>query len=728
MHRRNFIKNISLAGSAFAFSGNAAISSFANTNFLTLPPDAPWFDKAMRWAQVAFVENDPKMYDPQFWLDYFKKAQIDGVLLSAGGIVAFYPTEVPLHHRSDWLGNQDTLGYLISECRKMNMTVILRTDPHAVRQDVYDAHPDYIAVTADGKKRPHWARTDMWVTCALGPYNFDFMNKVNQEIMRRYEPEGIFSNRWAGHGICYCEHCKKNFKEATGFDVPTDTGRSNPVYQRWNDWQTDRLKELWFHWDAEIRKIKPTSRFIPNGFPDRLLTGKHSDFFFADQQGRRGQSLPWGNARGAKELRASLGLKPLIGIFSVGLEEEFRWKDSVQSDAELRIWVAEGVANGMKPCFVKFGAHVLDKRWMNAVAAMYQNYHKSERYLRNTASMSRIGVVFSQQTSRRYGGEPWQQASNQHSMGIYHALVEGSMPFDMVNDMMFDAESLKQYKLLILPNIAVLTDAQCDQLRAFVQSGGSLVATFETSLYDETGKRRSDFALKDLFGASYDNEVEGPMRNSYLKLKKDATSGAFHPVLKGLEDAYRIINTIYNVKVKPQSPSLPSPVTLVPTYPDLPMEDVYPRIEETDIRELYLREVGRGRVAYFPGDIDRTFWQLMADDHGRLLRSTILWALNEDPVVDVKCKGVVDVAAWRQKDSMTVHLVNLTNPMMMKGPFRDIFPVDASVDIRVPANNRVTGVRLLFSETTPKYEISGNKVSLNVSQIPDHEIVALDLA
>jgi len=143
---------------------------------------------------------------------------------------------------------------------------------------------------------------------------------------------------------------------------------------------------------------------------------------------------------------------------------------------------------------------------------------------------------------------------------------------------------------------------------------------------------------------------------------------------------------------------------------------------------LYLREVGRGRVAYFPGDIDRTFWQLMADDHGRLLRSTILWALNEDPVVDVKCKGVVDVAAWRQKDSMTVHLVNLTNPMMMKGPFRDIFPVDASVDIRVPANNRVTGVRLLFSETTPKYEISGNKVSLNVSQIPDHEIVALDLA
>ena len=118
----------------------------------------------------------------------------------------------------------------------------------------------------------------------------------------------------------------------------------------------------------------------------------------------------------------------------------------------------------------------------------------------------------------------------------------------------------------------------------------------------------------------------------------------------------------------------------------------------------------------------------LTDDHGKLLRNTILWALNEEPVVRLTGRGVIDVAVWRQKDSMTVHLVNLTNPMMMKGPFRELFPVDAAVDIIVPGNNKVTGVRLLFSGTTPKYEIRGNKVSLNVSQIPDHEIVAIDLA
>lgn len=720
MDRRHFIKNTGLVTGALAVSRGSAIASVFEA------AEDPWFDKAMRWAQLAFVENDPGTYDPDFWLDYLKRIHADGVLLSAGGIVAFYPTKIPLHHRSAWMKDTDPLGYLVKECRKMNRTVVLRTDPHATRQDMYDAHPDYIAVTADGQKRRHWANPELWVTCALGPYNFEFMNSVNKEIMELYKPEAIFSNRWQGHGVCYCEHCKENFKAASGLALPASTDRLDPTYQKWNAWQTDRLKELWFLWDAEIRKIRPDARFIPNGFPDKLLTGKHSDFFFADQQARRGVIPPWSNARGAKELRAGLGMKPLIGIFSVGIEEEYRWKDSVQSDAEISIWVAEGVANGMKPCFVKFGGNILDKRWMGAVAKMYQGYYKNERYLRNTAPMARVGLVYSEQTDNKYGGKPWQAGSRDHSLGMYHALVEDHMPFDMVNDKLLDDEHLKPYKLLVLPNIAALSDAQCNQLKTFVDNGGSLVATFETSLYNEEGKQRQNFGLSDLFGVSFDNGVEGPQRNSYLRLKADPGTKQFHPVVKGMEDAYKIINSIYSVKVKPEK-GFPSPVTLIPTYPDLPMEDVYARVPDTDNRQLYLRETGKGRVAYIPGDLDRSFWQLMSTDHSRLLRNTIRWALKEEPIVTVQGPGVVDVAVWRQKNSMTVHLVNLTNPMMMKGPFRELFPVDAHVSIKIPENRKVTGVSLLMSATKPAFDNKGGMIMLDVPKILDHEIVALDL-
>jgi hypothetical protein len=132
-------------------------------------------------------------------------------------------------------------------------------------------------------------------------------------------------------------------------------------------------------------------------------------------------------------------------------------------------------------------------------------------------------------------------------------------------------------------------------------------------------------------------------------------------------------------------------------------------------------------VAYFPGDIDRTFWQIMSADHGKLLRNTILWALNEEPLVEVKGPGIIDVTLWRQEHSMTVHLVNLTNPMMMKGPFRELIPVDTEVNIRIPAGMSVSGVKLLVSGLKPELKINSGILGLSVPQITDHEIVALDL-
>lgn len=739
MERRDFIKTSTMAG-AYAIVGPSILAKVDMMEIGSpLADDKAWFSRSMRWAQLAFVENDPGRCDPDFWLDYFKRIHADGVLLSAGGVVAFYPTDIPLHHRSDFLGNTDLLGYMMEGCRKMNMTVCVRTDPHAARQNVYDAHPDWIAVTSEGEKRRHWANPELWVTCGLGPYNFEFMTEVHKEIMEKYRPEGIFSNRWSGSGMCYCEHCVKSFKAFSGgMELPRGGGRgsnrnqaSAEVSAKYREWNIARLKELWFLWDAEIRKIRPVARFIPNGFPDRKLTGELSDIFFVDRQGRSSEIPPWNSGRGAKELRAGgMGMKPLIHIFSVGLTGSPRWKDSVNTAAELRIWAASGVANGMLPCFVKFGATPIDKRWFAPMEKIYQGFHRSERYLRNIAPMARVAMVIEEQGSggRNMGDEPWQQNGGDHKLGMYHNLVEGHVPFEMINSGVLDAEHLKPFKLLILSNIAALSDAQCEQIRKFVEGGGSLLATFESSLYDETGKKRSDFGLADLFGVSFDQGVEGPMQNSYLRLRSDPSTNKFHPVLEGLEDATRIINGIFRVKVTPKSTDFPSPVTLIPTYPDLPMEDVYTRQPDPDTRELYLREVGKGRVAYIPWDIDRAFWEHMAMDHGKLLNNTISWVLNEDPIVTVKAPGLVETTAWRQEKSMSIHLVNLTNPMMQKGPFRELIPVDAEVSIKIPENVKVTGVYLPISDKKPQFTIKNGRVTLALKQIFDHEIIGLDLA
>jgi hypothetical protein len=262
-----------------------------------------------------------------------------------------------------------------------------------------------------------------------------------------------------------------------------------------------------------------------------------------------------------------------------------------------------------------------------------------------------------------------------------------------------------------------------------VQGGGSLVATYETSLYNEWGVRQQNFGLASLFGVNYAGKVEGPMLNSYLSLNKDPSSGQYHPLLKDLENAVRIINSVNQVAVTPIGEGI-YPLQVVPTYPDLPMEEVFPR-KDAPLGQpgVIVRHVGKGRVVYLPGDIDRTFWETLNFDQARLLRNAVLWATDEPAPLSVAGKGVLDVSVWTQKNSMTAHLVNLTNPMMMKGPIREIIPITAQqVKLQIPAGRRVKQVQLLVAGTKIHYTNEEGVLHLEVPSIALHEVVAVDFA
>jgi hypothetical protein len=749
--RRDFLQATAGVGAAASFGSpfapveaNAAAST--QTSAATFPPLAGWFDRPMRWVQLTLVENDPGRFDPAFWLDYFRRLHADAATLSAGGIVAYYPTKIPLHHRSAWLADSDPFGVLVSGCRKLGMHVVARTDPHAVRDEVREAHPDWIAIDASGEPRRHWANKDLWVTCALGPYNFEFMDQVNREIVTTYRVDGIFANRWDQQGgTCFCVHCQKNFAAATGKELPKTTDARDPLRRQFLEWRKARLTELWKHWDANVRAVSSEARFIPNGPPDLKTAATLADIQFADYQARRGLMPPWANGRRAKEYRSVMGRKPIGGIFSVGIEEPYRWKDSVQSEPEIRLWVAEGTANGARPWVTKFSGVLYDRRWLPIVERIYDWHHRHEKYLRNEAPLARVALLHSEQTATYHPGVAQGDRFDDHVLGMYHALVEARVPFELVHEGLLTPDRLDAFKLLILADAAALSDAQCDAIRAYVKRGGSVLATFASSLYDENGQRRADFGLADLFGVSFAGRIDGPMQNSYLSLDADPATGKRHPILEGLDDAMRIINGVFRVDVRPAAAmEFPSPLTLIPTYPDLPMEDVYPRVPHTTTRELYLRELPadlsagggrRSRIVYIPWDIDRTFWDVLSVDHGQLLRNAIRWATNEPPPVEVEGPGLLDVTAWRQRDSMTVHLVNLTNPMMMKGPLREPLPIGPlRVRIRVPSGTRASKVHLLTAGTPARVgsveqgSASGGTLTVTVPSVEVHEVIAVDLA
>ena len=90
--------------------------------------------------------------------------------------------------------------------------------------------------------------------------------------------------------------------------------------------------------------------------------------------------------------------------------------------------------------------------------------------------------------------------------------------------------------------------------------------------------------------------------------------------------------------------------------------------------------------------------------------------------------GVLDISIWMQKNSMAVHLVNLTNPMMMKGPIREIIPSPPQhVKIRIPDGKKVSAVRLLVSGGKASFRNTNNVLEMTIPSVGLHEVIGIDL-
>jgi Hypothetical glycosyl hydrolase 6 len=683
-----------------------------------------WWDHTSRWIQLIMVDSDPGNYDLEWWTDFFKRTKSDGLCLSAGGLMAFYPTEIPFHYKSKFMKpGDDPFGDFVRRCRALNMTIVARTDSHSCLDDAAAAHPEWLNVDENGKPRRHWEMPETrWVTCAYGPYNFGFMTQVHKEIAAKYKIDGLFCNRWQGEarGMCYCESCKSLYHAYAGVDLPRGKDMTAPEWQKYNEWGQLRLVELWKLWDSTIRSINPDARYFSNTGLDSATEAKLTVTHLVEKQTRLDAPL-WDIGRSAKEARAMMGKIPLIALTGIGSGERI----SVTSDAEQTMWLLDGIVQGMRPWVLKISAVVDDLRWTAHIEKLYPWCAENQKYLSNTDHLAKVGMLSNPRFRGLGAGRPGAggRATGDAMNGFYQALVEGRIPFEFADQANLTAESLKPFSTLVLPNSTDLSDKDCDVIRQFVASGGNLVATFESSLYDENGKQRSDFGLADLFQVSYIRTATSG-RNAYISIDQDT-----HPILRDLKGVTRITSSNNRVEVKSSIGPERAILTRIPPFPTIPMEEIYPRTPRTDIPEIYLRTVrGKGRVVYFPGDLDRTFSLTMLSEHGTLLRNMVDWASGEPRPVTIEGPGVVDFAYWKQDNSVTVHIANITNPMMLRGPMRELIPIgQQAVTIQLPKGAKPRRARLLVAGLTVPMKVEGQSVSVTIPKIVDHELVAIDL-
>jgi hypothetical protein len=686
-----------------------------------------WYKTATRWTQLTLVEDDPIRFNPKQWIDIFKRTQSNATCLSAGGYVAYYPSKVPFHYVSKHLGDSDPFGTLVKGARKLGMHVMARVDPHAIHQDAADAHPEWIAVDKDGNKRRHWAFPEVWVTCAYSDYNFKFMPQVLEEITREYDIDAIFANRWQGHGVCYCDACTHNFRDATGHDLPRDSSVENPAWIAWQAWRRSVLTRLVVEWDAVMKRVKPHTNFIPNMGSVSLMEfdldiiEKYCPFLCVDDQGRRGTEPIWMGGRNGKRMRATFRERPAILITSIGPEEEYRWKDSVTTGPEMTAWINSGTAQGLLPWFTKFNGVIPDKRWIAPVGDGFALHAQLEPVLSKMTPTAEIAIL-DPSTTLRHHDYFSRKAAEAHDQGFYQALVEAKLPFEMLSDQAMTPESLDQFKVIILANSTCLSDAQAKMLSDYVARGGSIVAAYETGTRTADNQPRDMAVLAKLFGAMPTGASRGIVKNTYVALNGK------HPVNSGFDGAARIIGGTHLIAVE-AAKGTEQPFLYVPDFPDLPMEEVYPREEPRGAAVVTREHKGGGRTVYIPWNIGAIFWEVLAEDHQRLIENSVRWALGKRPDVAVEGDSFLDLSVRTSGEGVAVVLNNLTNPMAMKGPIREVFPVGKhSVTVAVPRGRKFGSARLLVAGRKAKATSGKGRVEIEVPRIDTLEVVHLTWA
>ena len=219
----------------------------------------PWYESMRRCGQLNLNEHDPATLDVTKWIDYWASLQLNALLLNGGGIVAFYPTAIPYHHRSEFLGTRDLFGELVTAAKAREMRVVSRMDCNYAYEDALRAHPEWFERNLNGSPRPHGESPWLFKTCMFSPYFTDQMPAIYREINSRYPVDGFFTNGWPSTGalsVCYCQSCQQVYRDDWRHP-PEETNATDPLYRRYYDVFMTRVVDVWTSWQRAVTEGGP---------------------------------------------------------------------------------------------------------------------------------------------------------------------------------------------------------------------------------------------------------------------------------------------------------------------------------------------------------------------------------------------------------------------------------------------------------------------------------------
>lgn len=626
-----------------------------------------------------------------------RKADITSTMLYCNSHVglALYPSKVGPVHKA--IGKTDFVGDALCECHRGGIPV------SAYYSTIYNnaqflEHPDWRIQPRTGDDI--YQHTRYGVCCPNSPFR-QFAVAQAEEICRKYPFDGIFFDMLFWPYLCYCKHCQARFQK--------EEGRSLPTTINWNDraWMAfQRARERWMDEHAAeltaiVKKTRPsmtvTHQMSPILHDWRMampfsLTN-HCDYTSGDFYGS-----PTQQSMAYKVFTSLSRNKPIEFMTSrcVNLHDHVTMKSATRLEREASLAPAHASAFMFIDAIEPDGT--LNRGVYDRMAGIFAKLEPYERHLGGnlTADVALYVSSESRFDFRENGHDTGiynKQADNMAArfgiphvdavMGAARALQEAHIPFAVVTKLNLDR--LRNYRVILLPNVLIMSDEEIAALREFVANGGSLYASGYSSLVSETGTVRKDFGLADVFGVSKQGAMDHAL--TFFTPADRTLARLFEPqehiIHKG--GIIPIKATTAKILATVTQPMYPADkgTVLKPSFASIHSTPPGPAGTEPGIT---WQRHGKGRVCYTAGPIEAED----RDINRRLVAHLVRQLLGSPAQVEAEAPTYVELTVFEKpaNSCLNISLVSLRES-------DDCLPCGGKVRVRLGKKHRIVSLHSL---------------------------------
>jgi hypothetical protein len=460
-------------------------------------------------------------YDPAKALRIARSVNADSLRYPAAAYCCYFPTKTKYPIHPELKG--DPFRRTVNLFHEAGLKVIAYVPLNHPFMEVTSKNPNFenwVKRFHDGKPMTteHYGFTKYFEGCLNSPLKDEIRELVRETLVDYAVDAMYFDGPYMGmqnaRNFCHCRWCR----QAYGKEIPRqDQSMAREDEITYTRWMRDEVVIAFLR---DIRESIRKTRDVPVLFNDTSLLSKREwrsraipvvdGFMFeaAETPEEKLCNIQLGHSTGkviwsyvgthTQYNREHLRNERVRGWFSYPVESEELLLDgftALAAGAGLKYWgLSRFFYEKEEPVAHASGRYV--KRIFDFAA-------KHEALLSTLRPVPQAGILVGSQTIDWYEGKEFVAKAYENCYrGAWQVMKDNGYDAEPFLDYRVTQELLKNYRLVYVPNAACLSDPQCAALEAYVRGGGNLVATHMTSVADEYGRPRKDFALTKLFGAS----------------------------------------------------------------------------------------------------------------------------------------------------------------------------------------------------------------------------------